>query len=408
MSFTEIPTSKEHITVPWVQEVLSRYFSNQGNTKDTDDNSAQVVVKSLDSQGTVGPGQGFLSNRIALVAMGTVGDTPMTTHLMVKMSTNDPDVSQLVHDLRFDSIEVNYNNLVVPALRSEVERLEGTGSKVVRSGEEEGTAVPLPVPRCYHAAYDNSSGKSVLVLDNLQSKGFFTKKFSDGLGLEEMKLTVSALAKLHAISYSAMQRGQLPSAGFDWLFDASEEAAKSAITQAFHDGVDQFATAFPDQSELVSLLRRLGKRVQGILGSETEGPLMVLCHGDCWANNIMFKVDHAGVPVDAMLVDWQCVCRASPSSDLAFLLLSSTDRSLRQRHVNEILADYHGVLTTTIQKYGLALPGYSLDKLREDYLAERVSGLIQCMASYDCFVGHQASMERLRDSVEELRESNLI
>ncbi|XP_035692875.1 uncharacterized protein LOC118427285 [Branchiostoma floridae] len=403
MSFMEIPSSKENITVPWVQEVLSRYFSNQGITED-----AQVVVTSMDSQGTVGPGQGFLSNRIALVATGTVGDTPLTTNLMVKMSTDDPAVRELVHDLRFDSIEVNYYNLIVPALRSEVERSEGVGSKVMRLGEEEDAAVPLPVPRCYHAAYDKSTGKSVLVLENLQSKGFFTKKFSDGLGLEDIKLTVSALANLHAISYSAMQRGQLPSAGFDWLFDASEEAAKSAITQAFHDGVGQFETAFPDQSELVSLLRRLGERVPGILGSEEEGPFMVLCHGDCWANNIMFKVNDAGVPIDAMLVDWQCVRRASPTSDLAFLLLSSTDRTLRHQHIDNILAHYYSVLTETVKKCGLELSPYSLDMLRAEYHSERVSGLIQCMASYDCFVADQACMERLRDSVEELRESNLV
>ncbi|CAH1245446.1 Hypp7486 [Branchiostoma lanceolatum] len=403
MSFVDIPTSKDVITVSWIQEVLSRYFSHQGNT-------GLVIVKSLDNQGAVGPGQGFLSNRMALVAMGTVDGTPMATHLMVKMSSDDPAVCDLVHNLRFDSIEVNYYNLIVPAFRSEVEKLEGAaGSKVEESGEEEKhAAVPLPVPRCYHAAYDKSTGKSVLLLENLQSKGFFTRKFSDGLGLEEMRLAVSALAKLHAISYSAMQRGTLPPAGFDWLFDTSEEAAKSAITQVFHDGLEQFATTFPDQPELASMLRRLGERVPGILGSEEEGPLMVLCHGDCWANNIMFKVNDAGVPIDAMLVDWQCVCRAPPSNDLALLLLSSTDRSLRQQHTNDLLAHYHSVLTTTVQKCGLDFPPYNLDMLCAEYHAERVSGLLQCVASYDCFVADQACMERLRDSVEELRESNLI
>lgn len=67
----------------------------------------------------------------------------------------------------------------------------------------------LPIPRCYHARYTpgknspNSSptpSESVLVLENLKSRGFQGADFSRGLTLMQAESALEAVARLHALS----------------------------------------------------------------------------------------------------------------------------------------------------------------------------------------------------------------
>jgi hypothetical protein len=67
----------------------------------------------------------------------------------------------------------------------------------------------LPIPRCYHARYTpgtnspNSSptpSESVLVLENLKSRGFQGADFSRGLTLRQAESALEAVARLHALS----------------------------------------------------------------------------------------------------------------------------------------------------------------------------------------------------------------
>lgn len=67
----------------------------------------------------------------------------------------------------------------------------------------------LPIPRCFHARYTpgknspNSSptpSESVLVLENLNSRGFQGADFSRGLTLRQAESALEAVARLHALS----------------------------------------------------------------------------------------------------------------------------------------------------------------------------------------------------------------
>lgn len=67
----------------------------------------------------------------------------------------------------------------------------------------------LPIPRCFHARYTpgrnspNSSptpSESVLVLENLKSRGFQGADFSRGLTLRQAESALEAVARLHALS----------------------------------------------------------------------------------------------------------------------------------------------------------------------------------------------------------------
>ena len=61
----------------------------------------------------------------------------------------------------------------------------------------------------------------------------------------------------------------------------------------------------------------------------------VVCHGDAWANNFMFRHDDAGRSVEVSMVDYQLARYTPPPSDLVIMMFFCTDRALQERHWGE-------------------------------------------------------------------------
>lgn len=69
----------------------------------------------------------------------------------------------------------------------------------------------------------------------------------------------------------------------------------------------------------------------------------VLCHGDLWINNLLFKYDcaHNRSQVSGVkLIDLQTVRYSSPIIDILHFFYSSTRRNLRDAYLEKLLADY--------------------------------------------------------------------
>ncbi|KAI8425733.1 hypothetical protein MSG28_011521 [Choristoneura fumiferana] len=83
--------------------------------------------------------------------------------------------------------------------------------------------------------------------------------------------------------------------------------------------------------------------------SERKDTLNVLIHKDLWANNIMFKHE-AGVPTNAILVDFQCLRYAPPAFDVMLCWYCTTDRSFRERYEREMLQHYFDTFISTVNE----------------------------------------------------------
>nr|BCX71435.1 adult-specific protein A7 [Ischnura senegalensis] len=78
-----------------------------------------------------------------------------------------------------------------------------------------------------------------------------------------------------------------------------------------------------------------------------------VCHGDLWANNIMFRYDSEGEPVDAKLVDLQLVRYAPPAADILMFLHLSTTKAFRDEHGRDLLLAYYRYLEEAVGKTAL-------------------------------------------------------
>lgn len=74
-------------------------------------------------------------------------------------------------------------------------------------------------------------------------------------------------------------------------------------------------------------------------------------------------------PLDVMLIDWQMSRYGPPIIDIFYFLLSTTDKSFRDKHFMDLLHEYHSILSASIEKLGSdAAKIYPLTKFQSDLI----------------------------------------
>lgn len=81
---------------------------------------------------------------------------------------------------------------------------------------------------------------------------------------------------------------------------------------------------------------------------DVEEPWTVLCHGDLWINNLMFKYDATDRCVGVRLVDLQTMRYSSPVIDILHFLYTSVEFDVRDRHMEQLLRDYMASMCATV------------------------------------------------------------
>lgn len=96
---------------------------------------------------------------------------------------------------------------------------------------------------------------------------------------------------------------------------------------------------------------------------------------------ISFQVN-AQNPSDVILLDWQMSRYGPPIIDVFYFLLSTTDKSFRDKHFTNLLNEYHSILSSSIAKLGSdAEKMYPLAKFQSDLVRFNRFPLIFAVAS---------------------------
>nr|XP_022908196.1 uncharacterized protein LOC111419598 [Onthophagus taurus] len=78
----------------------------------------------------------------------------------------------------------------------------------------------------------------------------------------------------------------------------------------------------------------------------------VICHGDLWSANTMYKYKNK-IPVDLKMVDFQMYRYNPPSSDVITFLYFCTNRKFREEHLKYCFNFYWDQLRSVLKKYDL-------------------------------------------------------
>ncbi|XP_066300952.1 uncharacterized protein [Branchiostoma lanceolatum] len=358
-----IPQSAEDISPSWVQQVLQK-------------NLPGVTITEVHVKGSISEGEGFMSDIIAFDAVGTRNGTSQRYSLVAKLTDFKRPLTLFKQwskdfQIKSETIEVKFYSSAVPEL------LSVANPNTERESKANHPPANSFVPKCYFAATDPSSMVSVRVMENLKTQGFSIKPNRQPLSREEMMLAVGALAQVHGLSHRLELRSGVPlPEKYDWILTRSDATdVEDVVTYQCQTAVKGFAAAFPDQVDLVSRLEKLDPQ-RAFLNLEEDQRLKVLCHAECWVNNIMFK--YAGdVPTEARLVDWQSPVYMPPTYDLTLLFLCAAGWDVFHNHRDAILAHYHHKLQETLgPNESSGLQSYTLEQLKVDFKADCVHGVI--------------------------------
>jgi len=224
--------------------------------------------------------------------------------------------------------------------------------------------------------------EEIVVLDNLVLNDTFVmldkEKKQD---LETAKVVLTNLAKFHAVNYliikdlgpeefrkkfslncmEALDSEKYPA--MTEMFDVPIGTALNVL-QKYKDLEGQKETVKNLEAAMGKMYPEAEALFKSNLGSDG---FVVLNHGDCWNNNMLFKLDpETGNIMEHIFVDFQITRFGSPCLDIAYFLFSSVKAVIRRAHLKELLSHYFDEFTNTLELFGQNC-GLNFEEFMEDY-----------------------------------------
>lgn len=208
--------------------------------------------------------------------------------------------------------------------------------------------VDVKTPVCLFAAIDRQTYEFVLLLEDLDQWSVGDQVA--GCSLEEAKLVISALARLHASGWQASSEREV----FPGLLSHNNPGQIEGMQATYPIGwpvvLEKFGHYIPQPVRRAA--ENLPQAIPSLLERMCRQPVC-LTHADLRLDNLFFRDG------EMALVDWQSVCTSAPEQDLAYFITQSVPVSVRHQH--DLVALYHQALTAQ----GIE---YSLDVCRERYV----------------------------------------
>ena len=183
----------------------------------------------------------------------------------------------------------------------------------------------LRAPRLLGASFDRSTGRFVIVLEDLAAQGAVFCDTLSRLTTDQTAAVLSTLARLHGATHQ-----RLPRVG--WLGTNSGDALLPVISGSLPRLAAKVAERSPEllSADAAPLLRGYRRWATTL----DEGPHSVL-HGDPHPGNVYLHGER-----DAGLLDWQAVRRGNPLRDVTYHLVLGMAVPDRRAHERDLLAHY--------------------------------------------------------------------
>jgi len=308
-----IPSTLTELTPAWLTEALraAGYL----------DDAAVAAVQAE----PVGEGVGILCQ---LARLTLTYDRPAPTapaSLVAKLPTANAQTRGMVALFRFYEREVRFYAEVAPLLDA------------------------VRIPRCFYHDFDPASGDFILLLEDLSACRLGDQLA--GASVEEVRLAVAELAKLHAAWWNSPRLE-----GLGWVPVANDPVNKAGLAlypQAWPVCLERFGHALPEAMRRTG--ERLGACVGAILDRFMAAP-RTICHGDYRLDNLFF-----GGAAPLTVIDWQIAVRSVGTYDVGYFMSQSVDPNVRRAHELDILRMYHQMLVER------GVQGYRFDDCLTDY-----------------------------------------
>ncbi|XP_063994404.1 uncharacterized protein LOC135171757 [Diachasmimorpha longicaudata] len=259
---------------------------------------------------------------------------------------------------------------------------------------------------------------AVILLENLKPKGYYCVDRRFGCNLPHAKLAVKTMAQFHALGMAVKEKDpdffSVMKVEAKMIDIANPEMWETLFQQRIKDITDD-----PELKEYHEACRQaLNQSMFDSWKIVPSEPWSTIIHADFWTNNMMFRNNSEGKPVDMKLVDFQTYLFSSPTRELTFFVTGGLDLEAID-HVDELIDLYYNTLIGQLRLLNCNVEPYSRrsfeERVREDAYVEFVHNvgmvkvvtqdihekgaeapdLINLLQSYDTNEIHQRRLRKL-------------
>jgi aminoglycoside phosphotransferase (APT) family kinase protein len=181
----------------------------------------------------------------------------------------------------------------------------------------------LRAPRAYYTGIDEATGRSLIIMDDVNSAGGRFLSAHDPYALDTCREALAQLARLHAATWGDQ------SWDVDWLAPRISRMAQMFPTEMLQGLLDDGRGA----NVAAELLN--GRRLRDALSAAASLPPTCVIHADTHSGNVY--LDSTG---RACWLDWQIAQRGHWSTDVSYHIASVLDVADRRAHEKELLRGY--------------------------------------------------------------------
>ncbi|XP_014094296.3 uncharacterized protein [Bactrocera oleae] len=249
-------------------------------------------------------------------------------------------------------------------------------------------------PQCYYAGTDKKG--ELIALEDLKRLGYRMPNRLVPFDLYHCEIVMKELAKLHATSIAAKHlddsnfRERYSKVNEIVYCDEAESFYGNLLTSSIEESLKSLRESNVDGSlsDSIYVIEQLKAELyQKIMYSikNASDCVSVMCHGDLYVNNIMFKTnmedDSASqVPKAVKFFDLQAMRYTSFIFDILHFMFTSTKRELRDAHTNRLLETYRDALHTRLEQ--LLVSNEHLASVRETFSLENITKEFTAHALY--------------------------
>jgi thiamine kinase-like enzyme len=256
-------------------------------------------------------------------------------------------------------------------------------------------------PHFYNAVQDG--GRDTLVVKDMRPLGYTTRPRKLGLDAAHLRLVIKEIAHLHGLSIALrIQQPDVFKTEIQDFYVENMYAEENREQSSMFLGMTLGNLAQAIENNLPFRFYRISKIMKHISEhvfdelknviilpndeEELEKRVLVLNHGDCWSNNMLFKYEEGNdEPLECCMIDFQLSRCGAPVQDLMYLFYSSTTQETRRKHMNELLQFYLDETLRVIKAKGIENAGSkfykNIGELRNDMKKNEIFGFV-----IPCFV----------------------
>ncbi|XP_031621483.1 uncharacterized protein LOC116339629 [Contarinia nasturtii] len=214
----------------------------------------------------------------------------------------------------------------------------------------------LAYPKCYGTIIDDENGDYAIILEDLRPQEFKLWPKVKTSPIENIRLAMREIGKFHGLSFAMKDQRPQEFSEFEQFTDLYKVLFKSkGVPDMFRNSYD-YAIKSLKCENYKKIMREIRENFleyfDACLNEKSSSYFGVICHGDFWNNNILYKFNKNDAAEDIRILDWQVLRYGSPAIDLITNIFTTTDKTMRDKEYDNFLRIYYESFSNTVKLLG--------------------------------------------------------